>query len=390
MVHYHRAALIALYYCFFILLPTTNRLAQSFSSPIMTLRRSIRLLSKLNDGSGNTKKLTKPVVTNRTKTTRPSSSSSNGSFPKAGEKITVQKKSNNSSSSSKKKISTTTKKMKGSSKKKSKTRTTAPTLPRTREQELLSNDENSVTAVVGIDEAGRGPLAGPVVAAAVIQFPSSTNDKYPVIEGVTDSKKITKEDQRQELYDQLVACPSIHFAVAIVDAACIDEINILQATLKAMRLAACGVLGLKEDTSIRYESQSSVDHTGCYVVQKEIADKSNSDNGAQMVTKNSAYALIDGNRIPSDLPCLGEAIVKGDGREYIIGAASILAKVTRDNLMREYDQKYPEYLLQQHKGYPTAKHMALVHKYGPSPIHRLTFAPIKHMDISSYTKQEEN
>lgn len=96
-------------------------------------------------------------------------------------------------------------------------------------------------------------------------------------------------------------------------------------------------------------------------------------------TENSYYALIDGNKVPKEMPCACESLVKGDGREYAIGAASILAKVTRDRLMHEYDKKYPEYNLSQHKGYPTAAHMAAVRKHGASPIHRRTFAPLKHM-----------
>ena len=93
----------------------------------------------------------------------------------------------------------------------------------------------------------------------------------------------------------------------------------------------------------------------------------------------SYYALIDGNKIPKDMSCQCESLVKGDGREYSIGAASIIAKVTRDRLMHEYDRMYPKYNLSQHKGYPTAAHMNLVKNFGASPIHRRTFAPLKHM-----------
>ncbi|EED92664.1 predicted protein, partial [Thalassiosira pseudonana CCMP1335] len=183
--------------------------------------------------------------------------------------------------------------------------------------------------VVGVDEAGRGPLAGPVVAAAAIV---PTN-----IEGVIDSKKITKEEDRERLYEELVSSPGIRYAVAIVSAQRIDEINILQATLEGMRMAVQGVM----DMDSYY------------------------------------FALIDGNKIPKDMPCSSESITKGDGREYSIGAASIIAKVTRDRLMHEYDAKYPEYNLKQHKGYPTVAHMSAVRKHGASLIHRRTFAPLK-------------
>ena len=98
------------------------------------------------------------------------------------------------------------------------------------------------------------------------------------------------------------------------------------------------------------------------------------------------YALIDGNRIPSDMPINCEPIVKGDSKEYSIAAASILAKVTRDRLMNAYDRMYPVYNLIQNKGYPTAAHMAAVHQHGASPIHRLTFAPLKHMKFDENGK----
>ena len=115
--------------------------------------------------------------------------------------------------------------------------------------------------------------------------------------------------------------------------------------------------------------------TGGDFASKDTKKKKKTDN-------NSYYTLIDGNKVPKDMPYECESMTKGDGREYSIGAASILAKVTRDRLMHEYDAKYPKYNLSQHKGYPTAAHMSAVREHGASPIHRRTFAPLKHMEFN--------
>lgn len=214
-------------------------------------------------------------------------------------------------------------------------------------------------SVIGVDEAGRGPLAGPVVAAAAI-VPHS-------VEGVMDSKMLVKEEERERVYKQLIESPNTRWAVAVIDAARIDEINILQATLEGMRMAAEGVIDPKCGGKV------CVSRKGCYVVC--------SPKGKKPRKKTKHYALIDGNRLPKDMPCEAETIVKGDSKEYSIAAASILAKVTRDRLMRGYDELYPAFELSKHKGYPTAAHMALVRKHGASPIHRRTFAPLKHMSF---------
>ena len=252
------------------------------------------------------------------------------------------------------------------------------TLPRTRELELLQ-DQSGISFIMGIDEAGRGPLAGPVVAAAILSTCAT-------VEGICDSKKLTKEPMRDALYQKLVSSPNIRYAVAVVDAKTIDDINILQATYVAMRMAASGVLGL--DT-VRHESNISTTHEGCYVVVGATDADGQTISDQAPLDSTQVFSLIDGNGLPPKFPTEAETMVKGDGREYLIGAASILAKVSRDTLMHEYHEQYPHFMLGQHKGYGTAKHMDLVAQYGPLPIHRMTFAPLKHMDLGDEKKEGE-
>jgi ribonuclease HII len=178
------------------------------------------------------------------------------------------------------------------------------------------------TAICGCDEAGRGPLCGPVVAAAVI-LPRDL-----VIEGLNDSKKLS-EKKREALFE-IIKEKAIAYAIAEASPAEIDEINILNASMLAMRRAV-EALSVKAD-----------------------------------------FALIDGNcsrgfNIPT------ETIVKGDAKSYSIAAASILAKVTRDRGCAELDRLYPEYGIAKHKGYPTKDHMDAVRKHGPTPIYRMSF-----------------
>ncbi len=176
--------------------------------------------------------------------------------------------------------------------------------------------------ICGVDEAGRGPLAGPVCAAAVIL------PKDKIIEGVKDSKKIS-EKKREELFD-IIKKEATAYCIAWASVEEIEEINILNAAMLAMKRAVEG-LSVKAD-----------------------------------------YAIVDGNKLPQiAIPC--KAIVKGDALSESIAAASILAKVSRDRLMREYAEKYPEYQFEKHKGYGTALHNEMILKYGATPIHRKSF-----------------
>ena len=187
----------------------------------------------------------------------------------------------------------------------------------------ISAKENGYNFICGVDEAGRGPLAGPVCAAAVI-LPEGA-----VIEGLNDSKKLS-EKKREALFDK-VKETAIAWSVAFASVEEIEEHNILNATFIAMNRAIEG-LDVKAD-----------------------------------------FALIDGNRVPKEIKIPCETVVKGDSLSMSIAAASILAKVTRDRLMLELDEKYPMYEFKKHKGYGTALHMDLIRKYGPSECHRPSF-----------------
>ena len=191
------------------------------------------------------------------------------------------------------------------------------------QQVALQWDEAGLVA--GVDEAGRGPLAGPVMAAAVIL------DELKPIHGLADSKKLTAR-RRDELFDEIRA-KALCFAVAQASVQEIDEFNILQATLLAMRRA---VEGLRLPPKL---------------------------------------VLVDGNRLPV-LPMRAEAIVKGDALVAAISAASILAKVTRDRWCEAVDQQYPAYGFAKHKGYGTAEHLAALLSHGACAEHRTTFRPV--------------
>jgi ribonuclease HII len=181
--------------------------------------------------------------------------------------------------------------------------------------------------IAGVDEAGRGPLAGPVVAAACI-LPESC-----LLAGLNDSKQVSSL-RREALFDEITSYPGVYFALGVVSAQRIDEINILQATMEAM--------------------QSAVANLFC------VPD----------------LILVDGNRAPSfGIPA--KTLVKGDTLSVSIAAASILAKVTRDRWIDQSAEEFPQYGFKRHKGYGTAEHLEALRRFGPCPLHRMTFEPIK-------------
>ncbi|MBK2126184.1 ribonuclease HII [Fangia hongkongensis] len=185
--------------------------------------------------------------------------------------------------------------------------------------------------IVGVDEAGRGPLAGSVVAAAVILDP-----KDP-IEGLADSKKLSSK-KREVLYDQIIA-RALCYHIAESSAEEIDNINILQASLLAMHRAVAAI-------DIHFDK-----------------------------------VLVDGNHLPK-WQFFSEAVIQGDSKFAEISAASILAKVYRDRQMLEYAKAYPNYHFDQHKGYPTKLHMEALERYGPLDIHRKSFSPVARLLVS--------
>ena len=194
--------------------------------------------------------------------------------------------------------------------------------------------QQGLVRVAGVDEAGRGPLAGPVSAAAVILPPVwAKSGLPPELSGLNDSKQLSAA-QREGFYEFLVQCPEIPHAVVLVESTRIDAINILQATHEAMNAAL---------TRLHPAPQ---------------------------------HALVDGRPVRT-LRVPQTALVKGDARSYSIAAASVLAKVTRDRLMQEYHRQWPEYGFDGHKGYGTAQHLAAIAEHGPCPIHRRSFAPLK-------------
>ena len=181
--------------------------------------------------------------------------------------------------------------------------------------------------VAGVDEAGRGPLAGPVVVAAVVFDPSR-----PRINGLDDSKRLSPS-RRELLYGRIVE-RALAWSVVFVDVEEIDRINIYQATMAGMRRAIEGVAHV------------------------------------------AGIAHVDGNALPRDLPCPAQALVGGDGRDRAIMAASILAKVSRDRAMVAMHDEYPLYRFDRHKGYSTPAHLSALRTHGPCPHHRRSFAPV--------------
>ncbi len=198
--------------------------------------------------------------------------------------------------------------------------------------------EQGFSVIAGVDEAGRGPLAGPVVAAACI-LPSGYK-----LRGIDDSKKLTF-DQRYSLYQQLILHPDICYGVGVVEAADIDEINILQATFRAMLIAV------------------------------------------SRLSQRPDHLIIDGKLVPkSEIPCLG--VTDGDRLCQSVAAASIIAKVTRDHIMAGYHDLFPQYGFKDHKGYGTAEHLHNIQLHGPSPIHRKSFGLLKTSEESEENDEE--
>ena len=195
--------------------------------------------------------------------------------------------------------------------------------------DLFNDNETALTTVAGVDEAGRGPLAGPVFAAAVIL------DSERPIDGLGDSKTLSA--QRRDALAALIRNRALAFSIASASVAEIDTLNILQATLLAMRRACEGLL-----------------------IRPELI-------------------LVDGNRLPSGLPCPAQAIVKGDALVAAISAASILAKTARDADCKALHEQYPEYGFDKHKGYATQVHLNLLAEHGPCPAHRRSFAPVRRL-----------
>lgn len=185
--------------------------------------------------------------------------------------------------------------------------------------------------IAGVDEAGRGPLAGPIVSAAVVL--------YSEVQGIDDSKKLT-ERKREELFDILMS-EKHDIGISVISNKVIDEVGIQLANIRAMT-EAVSCLKNKPD-----------------------------------------LLLIDGYDIKG-FPCTAWKIIKGDQRSASIGAASIIAKVTRDRIMKEFDKEYPEYGFAKHKGYGTKEHLLAIEKFGPSPIHRLSFKPLNQMTGSLF------
>jgi ribonuclease HII len=193
--------------------------------------------------------------------------------------------------------------------------------------------EQGIFFVAGIDEAGRGPLAGPVVAAAVVFL------KHRAPKGLNDSKKLS-HPKRESIYKELTESPHVAWSVSVQEVEVIDQINILQATYRAMR-----------DAYSRVASQAS-------------------------------HVLIDGRPVP-EFPATQKALVGGDAISHSIAAASVIAKVTRDRIMEDLDVTYPHYGFRKHKGYGTAEHLVNLRTHGPCPVHRRSFSPVAQPDFFS-------
>ena len=203
---------------------------------------------------------------------------------------------------------------------------------------LFTEDQSQIEIICGADEAGRGPIAGPVYAAAVILDPDNP------IEGLRDSKKLS-EKQRDALAP-IIKEKAKAWAIASCTIEEIDELNILWASMLAMRRAI------------------------------------------EALAVSPTKALIDGNRIPKGLAIPAEAIVKGDDKVQEISAASILAKTARDAVMLDLHEQYPEYGFDRHKGYPTAYHLQQLEKFGITPVHRRSYGPVRKILEKQHQKED--
>jgi ribonuclease HII len=240
--------------------------------------------------------------------------------------------------------------------------------------------------VVGLDEAGRGPLAGPVTAAAVMvrkfsisNFPrprlgsaeggqfskkpkiqntpsarAQGEGKYEILSRIRDSKKLS-ENQRERWYEILVKHPNIKWGIGLVSEKIIDKINIFEATKLAMKKAL-----------------NDLQKNNCRI----FYDRRIYDTKVLFKEADNCFLLIDGNFILEDLNINQKSVIRGDEKIFSCAAASIIAKVTRDRLMQKYHKKFPQYGFDQHKGYGTKKHFKAIKKYGPCSIHRRTFATL--------------
>ena len=213
------------------------------------------------------------------------------------------------------------------------------------------------TIVIGIDEAGRGPLAGPVFTAAVsVPLDVAADLLVGPWSAINDSKKLS-EKRRDELAEVIKATPSCTWAVASASALEIDQLNILRATHLAMRRAA---LALAESLTANHEPQTT----------------NHEPRTTNHEPRTTSFAiLVDGLAVPT-LPFPSQNVVKGDAKSLFIAAASILAKTSRDAYCREMETKYPGYGFAVHKGYPTAAHMEALNRLGPCPEHRQSFGPV--------------
>lgn len=192
--------------------------------------------------------------------------------------------------------------------------------------------------IAGVDEAGRGPLAGPVTAAAVVLSAAVSQEEWlSRLQGLTDSKKLSAP-RREAFFMQLTQSPEIRFAVVSLSALQVDKWNILRATHRAMAKALAKLDVLPD------------------------------------------FALVDGLPVKG-LPCPHQAVVKGDAKSLSIAAASVIAKVTRDRLMQRLARKYPGYGFERHMGYGTAEHLQALHRLGPCPAHRLSFRPVGQLEL---------